>query len=341
MAALLPLEMGHAKGEKNKELVILTWSDYLDPEVLQEFETSKGVTIRQVSFDSDQARDQLVVRKGSDAFDIMVVNSINLPVYARQNWLTPIDTSKIANSTHLESRWLADAEYSGKLFGIPYFWGNIGLGYREDLVATPPTGWLDFFRPAEGLHGRLNAMATNRELFGIALKALGYSVNSEKPEELEEAEKLLLQQKAHVKSYIYLDINKESPLVTGEIAMAMLYNGDALKLQEFNNKTNYINPKEGSAMWVDYLALGTGSARRELAMAFLNFMQDPTIAMRNAQSLHFATPNREALRLSSPAYRNNPIIFPPEEVLRLSETIRPVAARTQRRINDVVARLLR
>ncbi|MBF0192125.1 MAG: spermidine/putrescine ABC transporter substrate-binding protein [Magnetococcales bacterium] len=332
-----------AWGESGKdgELTLLIWPDYIDSGVVKAFEQSRGVTVKQIHFESDQERDQLLVRKGSDAFDLLLVNRLNLPFYARQGWITPLDKSLLKHLPHLDPRWLMEPDSTGKLSGLPYFWGNIGLAYREDLVRTPPVGWLDFFRPPEWLRGRIQAMESDRELLGMALKALGHSVNSEDGAALSAAESLLMEQKPHVKSYRYIELGPESPLVTGEVWMAMVFNGDALKLAEHHPGIRYLHPREGSALWVDDLALGSGRARRELALDFLNFLSDPVHAARNAEALHFATPNREALRLASRAYLNDPTIFPPEAVLRQSETVRPVGARTQRRINDIVARLLK
>ncbi|MBF0438601.1 MAG: spermidine/putrescine ABC transporter substrate-binding protein [Magnetococcales bacterium] len=341
-AAWWPTRIECAEGEKNSELVLLIWPDYLDPELVKEFAASHKVMVRQVPFESDQERDQQVVRKGSDTFDLMVVNHLNLPIYAKQGWVTPLEKDKLRHLAHIDTRWLADVEQNDHLLGIPYFWGNIGLAYREDLVPNPPTTWLEFFRPEEPLRGHLNAMESDRELLGMALKALGHSVNSEENAHLAAAEALLVGQKPYVKSYRYIDLTKDSPLITGEVSVAMVYNGDAVKLSELHPRIRYIYPAEGSALWVDYLALGTTTpARRALALAFLDFLNDPVMAARNAQSLHFATPNREARRLSAPAYLTDPVIFPPEEILKRSEMIRPVAPRTLRRINDIAARLLR
>ncbi|MBF0273357.1 MAG: spermidine/putrescine ABC transporter substrate-binding protein [Magnetococcales bacterium] len=332
-----------AWGESGKggELTLLIWPDYIDSDVVKAFEQSRGVTVKQVHFESDQERDQLLVRKGSDAFDLLLVNRLNLPFYARQGWITPFDKNRLNHVSHLDPRWLLEPDASGKLLGIPYFWGNVGLAYREDLVTTPPVGWLDFFRPEASLKGRIQAMESDRELLGMALKALGHSVNSEDGVALSAAEALLVEQKPYIKSYRYIELGPESPLVTGEVWMAMVFNGDALKLAEHHKGIRYLHPREGSALWLDDLALGTGRARRELALDFLNFLTDPVQAGRNAEALHFATPNREALRLASKDYLNDPTIFPPEAVLRHSETVWPVGARTQRRINDFVARLIK
>ncbi|MBF0263130.1 MAG: spermidine/putrescine ABC transporter substrate-binding protein, partial [Magnetococcales bacterium] len=329
-----------AETAKKGELTLLTWPDYIDPEVIAAFEKQRGVTVRQIYFESDQERDQQIVRKGSDAFDVIVVNRVHLPFYAKQGWVTSIDKGGLKQFAHLDPRWLPEADGSGKLPGIPYFWGNIGLAYRDDKLVDKPVGWMDFFRPAEALHGRIQAMESDRELFGMALKALGYSVNSEENVELLAAEALLREQKPHVMSYRYTDLTAEAPLVKGEAWMAIVFNGDALKLREFHPEIRYLHPREGSTLWIDDLVIGGGSKRRDLALAFIDHLNEPDMAARNAETLHFATPNKTAMQRASKAYLDDPIIFPPEEVWSLSETIRPLAPRIQRRVNDIVSRLI-
>ncbi|MBF0627122.1 MAG: spermidine/putrescine ABC transporter substrate-binding protein [Magnetococcales bacterium] len=329
------------KKAKSDTLTLLIWPDYLDPGVIEAFEQQRGMKVKQVFFESDTERDQLLVKKGGDAFDLMVVNRINLPFYARQGWIAPVDRNRLKGLDRIDPRWIAEPDSAANLWGVPYFWGNIGLAYREDRLIAPPASWMDFFRPAEMLRGRIQAMESDRELIGMALKALGHSVNSEDGAALSAAETLLMEQKPHVKSFRYIELGPDSPLVTGEVWMAMVFNGDALKLREHHESIRYIQPREGSALWVDDLALGSNASGHELALDFLNFLLDPAMALRNAEALHFATPNREALRLASKGYLDNAAIFPGEELLQRSETVRPVSPRTQRRINDIVARLLK
>lgn len=334
---------GVALAEKGKrpELTILNWPDYLDNGLIESFEKQRNVKIRQVFFDSDTERDQYLVKKGGGSFDIMVVNRLHLPFYAKQGWVTPIDKSTLKNFAHLDPRWLPEPDESGKYLGLPYFWGTMGLAYREDLMPTPPVSWMDFFRPTEPLRGRIQGMESDRELFGMALKVLGHSVNTEDAAALTAAETLLMEQKPFVKSYRYTDLTADAPLVTGEVWMAMVFNGDALKLQEFNPAIRYVQPREGSVLWVDDLALGKGTGGETLALEFLNFMLDPAMAVRNAEALHFASPNRTALQRASKEYLNNSNIFPSEELLSHSETVRLVSPRTKRRINDIVSRLMK
>ncbi|MBF0613556.1 MAG: spermidine/putrescine ABC transporter substrate-binding protein [Magnetococcales bacterium] len=340
-ASWLAPNLVRAESVKRPELTLLNWPDYLDGGVIAAFEKQRGIKVRQVFFDSDAERDQFLVKKGGESFDLMVVNRLHLPFYVKQGWVVPVDKAALKNFGHLDPRWIAEPDESGRLLGIPYFWGTMGLAYREDLMPTPPASWMDFFRPMEVVRGRIQALESDRELLGMALKALGHSVNTEDNAALTAAESLLQEQKPHVKTYRYTDLNAEAPLVTGEVWMAMIFNGDALKLQEFNPSIRYVQPREGTVLWVDDLALGKGKGGRELALAFLDFLLDPAMAVRNAESLHFATPNRAALQQATREYLNNPNIFPSEELLSHSETVRLVGARTQRRINDIVSRLMK
>ncbi|MBF0185033.1 MAG: spermidine/putrescine ABC transporter substrate-binding protein [Magnetococcales bacterium] len=341
-AALFTGRLAWSGAERERELSVLTWPDYIDPALIKAFEQHNKITVRLITFDSDQERDQLLLRKGPAAFDVLLVNRINLPLYAQRGWVSAIDTRQLPAFAEQDKRWLAETDSGGQVLGIPYFWGNVGLAYRADLLRQAPFSWMDFFRPAAELHGFLNSMESDRELLGMALRALGYSVNAEDPAQLAAAEALLLEQKPHVKHYRYVDLNAQSPLVTGEVKMAIVFNGDAVKLREFHPQIRYLHPKEGSAIWVDYLAVGRVSPERHaLAMAFIQFLSQAENALQNAQSLHFATPNTVALRQAEADYLNDPTIFPPTEVLINSEPIRPVAPRTLRRINEFVGRLLR
>ncbi|MBF0144641.1 MAG: spermidine/putrescine ABC transporter substrate-binding protein [Magnetococcales bacterium] len=346
-AALLaaPLSIpfaGWTSPAKSGELTVLIWPEYLDAGVVRDFEERHGVTIRQIPYDSEQQRDQLLLKKGADAFDLVVVNRLNLAAYARRKWLTPLEPARLQHLDRLDRRWLSEPDETGKWLGLPYFWGNVGLAWRADKLAAAPTGWMDFFRPGAALRGRIQAMDSAREMVGLALMALGHSVNAEEESALAGAEALLMAQKPFVRNYRYIDLSPASPLVTGDVWMAMVFNGDALKLREFHPQINYVQPREGSLLWLDDLALGGRQSGRELAVAFLeHLLLDPVIAARNAESLHFASPNHEALPLTSIAYREDPIVFPSEEELRRSEMVRPVAARAQRRINDIMARLLK
>ncbi|MCU0934911.1 MAG: spermidine/putrescine ABC transporter substrate-binding protein [Gammaproteobacteria bacterium] len=326
--------------DSRPELVFFTWADYVDPEVIADFERESGARVRQVFFESDDDRNDKLLATEGQGYDVVTVDQGSLGLLARRGWLEPLEEAPIPNRVHLDPTWI-DAVPDGRRFGIPYFWGTLGIGYREDLVPDPPRSWAELFRPAQALHGQVLMIQDPRELVGMALKSLGFSANSAEPTALAAAEKLLRSQKPHVQSYSYVNLTEKSALVTGAAAVAMVYNGDALKLQELHPRIRYVIPAEGGSLWGDYLTVARSSASKPLAHRFLDFLHRPEVAARNAAFVHYATPNRAAAALMPPEYREDPVIHPRPEVLARCEHLGAFPPRAAKARNDIYARLTR
>ena len=179
-----------AQAAESKELVFLNWPNYMDPDILVEFEQRTGITVKQSYFDSDTARDELLLDTEGKGFDIALINDASVRILAKRGWLEPLEEASIPNLKHIDPRWRAVFEKT-KDFGVPYFWGTVGIVYRKDLVPFTVSSWMDLLQPVEALHGKVSMISDSRDLIGMALKALGYSLNSTNVEELKEAEALL------------------------------------------------------------------------------------------------------------------------------------------------------
>jgi spermidine/putrescine transport system substrate-binding protein len=183
-------------------------------------------------------------------------------------------------------------------------------------------------------------VSDSRDVIGMALKALGYSANSTNERELAEAEQLLLKQKPYVRNYAYLSMGQESVLVKGDVWMVMMYSGDALMLKEHNPEIMYVVPREGGNIWVDYIAILRSSANKDLARQFINFINEPQIAARLAQFVYYATPNQAAEKLLPKEFLENPIIYPPEEVIEKSEIYEPLSVEAVKARNRIYFRVV-
>jgi spermidine/putrescine transport system substrate-binding protein len=323
-----------------RELTILNWSDYMDPGVIADFERTFKAKVRKVYFETNDIRDQTLLTTEGEGYDLVMLSTSDLESYRRQGWLEPLDTTRIPNLRHIEPRWIK-AYPGGGIYGLPYFWGTVGIAYRQDLVGSANiTSWKQLFQPDPSQQGKIMMINSVRDSVGFALKALGYSLNSTNPVELAEAEKLLKAQRPFVKAYGYLGLNQDSEMVTGTISMALLYSGDALKLGEHEPRVRFVMPREGSSLWVDYLSLMSKTHEKELAYAFLNFISEPIQAARLAQFVHYATPNRAAEALLPESYRKDPIIYPPPEVLERCEEYRELPPQARKLWNQIFARVL-
>ncbi|WP_417543182.1 polyamine ABC transporter substrate-binding protein [Marinobacter sp.] len=324
---------------EQKELIFLNWSDYMDPEILEEFEQRTGIMVKQTYFESDAHRDELLIETGGRGFDVALIDGTSIRILAKRGWLEPIDETDIPNLKHIDPRWRAIHE-EAEVYSVPYFWGTLGIAYRQDLVPFPVSSWMDLLQPAEELRGRVAMISDTRDLIGVALKALGYPLNSTDAQELKEAEALLQTQAPAVKTYKYVSRDESSALVSGQVAMSMMYNGDAMMVQEQHDEIAFVLPDEGGNIWVDYLSIFSASTEKAAAKQFIDFLNEPEVAARLAQFVYFATPNSAAEALLPAEFKSDPVIYPSAEALKKSETYHRLPARGQKSRAAIFSRLV-
>ena len=339
VAFLLLVTAVFVQAEESKELVFLNWPDYMDPEILSEFEQRTGITVKQSYFDSDTTRHELLLETEGKGFDVALINGASIRILAQRGWLEPLGESSVPNLKHVDPRWRTAFEKSGD-FGVPYFWGTLGIAYRKDLVSAPVSSWMDLLQPVAELHGKISMIGDSADMIGAALKALGYSLNSNDEKEMKEAEALLEAQAPSVYTYRYLSLNEDSALLTGEVAMSMMYNGDTLMLQKYNDNIVFVLPREGGNIWTDYLSVLSASSRKAEAKQFINFLNEPEIAAQLAKYVYYATPNLAAEKLLSAEFKSDPVIYPTPEALKDSEAYSRLPPRAQKKRAAIFSRIV-
>jgi spermidine/putrescine transport system substrate-binding protein len=324
--------------DHHRDLVLLNWAEYIDPELVEEFEARHGVDVREVYFESDDIRDEMLARTDGRGYDLAIVNGVNLATYRRRGWIQPVDPAAVPNLRHIDPRW-AEAFEAAPGYAVPYFWGTLGIGYRTDKVAGPVDSWMQIFEPAPEQRGRIIMNLQTRDLVGMALRALGYSVNSTDPEALAKAEALLMAQKPYVKDYGYVSLTEESSMVKGEVDMAMLYSGDALMLREVDERIEYVVPKEGCNLWVDYLVIMRDAPNKALALKFIDFLNEPENAARLAEFVWYASPNLGAEPLLDEEFKADPVVYPNADVIARCEFYESLPPRVARSYNAIFSRV--
>ncbi|MFC1748068.1 spermidine/putrescine ABC transporter substrate-binding protein [Pseudomonadota bacterium] len=338
--ACLPFSIVAAQNELVQKLVVLSWPDYIDPDLVEEFERTHHAKIKWVYFESDDVRDNILVSSKTEGIDVVVVNDSNLKNYRSFGWLAPLTAKHVPSLKHTNARWLTEFEGADG-YSLPYFWGTLGIAYRQDLISDNISSWMHLFKPQESLRGKIVMMGGARDVIGMALKALGYSANSKDRKQLDNAEALLTSQKAYVDKYAYVAITEESALVSGEVLMSMAYNGDVLTLNRYEPNIKYVLPSEGGNLWVDYLVVMQSSNKKNLAMSFVDFINQPENAARNAAYVYYATPNDAAKALMTDEYLNNGIIYPSEAQITRSEMYKELPSRVLKTRNRIMADLIK
>lgn len=313
----------------NHNLSLLTWSDYIAPEVITAFEKEFNARIEVVSFDNEDQRDRKMTAANGRGFDLILLNNSSLPDYIALGWLAPVNTQAIDHFQHIDPRWAyleADTHYA-----IPYLWGTVGIAWRQDLVSEPPTDWGQFFDLAAAQSHPMELMENHRDLMGAALLAGGHSVNSHSESDLKQASRIIRRALKADTSLNNPILTEQAPLVRGEVHLAMMYNGDALFLAELQPNIRYAVPTSGTILWVDYWAIARYSQSVELAHKFLDFLNRPDVAARNSEYLHYASTNYSALKLLDDMIYNNPQIYPSKTVIEQAEVTRALPPKIRAR----------
>jgi len=322
----------------NNELVFLTWSEYIDPEIVTAFEKKYQAKIKMVYFETDDTRDDLLIQTSGKGYDLIMANGPTIAKYQKRDWLTPVTRKQVANIKHIDKKWLQLFEKADG-YAVPYFWGTTGIVYRKDLMGEVIDSWRSLFEPKEAQHGKIVMIRSARDTVGMALKMLGFSANSENREEIKKAEQILKAQKPFVKDYSYIALDKSSGLITGDVYLAMAYSGDALVLKELNDNIEYVLPKEGGNIWVDYITVSKRSRNKKLAYEFINFINEPHNALKLAEFVYYATPNKAAEKLLPKDFLSDPVIYPSEKALSKSETYTKTSPRTTRLRNQIFSNI--
>jgi len=339
-ALLSPVYSIAAESAKTpSEITFLTWEKYIDEDVVAEFEAEYNAKVNFVYYESDDARDEMLTTSGADGYDLMLLDSVSIPLYKKLNWVTSFNDESAPNLSHVKLPVLSNLDKKDHTCAA-YSWGSTGIAYRKDLVPEPITTWKQIFDPAPELQGKILMSTLSEESVGMALKTLGYSMGSANKQELEEARQLLLAQAPSVAGYSAVAADSAtSKLVTGEISVILTYNSDALVLKEKEPQIEYVLPEEGGAIWADFVCLSAQANNPELAHRFINFINEPEQAAKNALFFYGPTPNTEAEKLLPAEFMNNPMIYPDKVAVGQSETYEILSPRTIKKHNSIMAEL--
>jgi spermidine/putrescine-binding protein len=295
---------------RDRTLHYFTWSDYVSPELLTEFERQHGV---KVVIDSFSSNEELLAKlqSGATGYDVTVPSDFMVSIMITQGLLAELDARAIPNVTLLEDhlqRLAFDPEHR---YAVPYLWGTVGIGYDSAVVQPQPDSWAVLWD--QRYAGKISMLNDQREVFGAVLRSMGQSMNVTDPATIEAARQKLIAQKPLVKTYA--SEHYDQLLASGDVILAHGWGGPVARAMRERPSIRYVVPKEGGTIWADCLVVLKSSRQKELAMQFINFLIDTRVAAQTSERLLFATSNREARRLVSRQVRENPAVYPPADLV--------------------------
>ncbi len=317
-------------------LVLYNWPDYMPQAVLDAFTAEYGIKVDYQAYASQkEAIDHM---RAGKVYDVVIIDNDLIPPLLRDNLLAEIDLSHLANFKNISANFRDLAYDPGNQHTVPFNWGTTGLLVRRDLLSAPITRWADLWDKRYA--GKVAIWALQRPLIPIALKRLGYSVNSEKPAELEKALQTLIELKSNI---IYVDLDQGSvgpTLVSGKAILAYGWAYDALTSQRDNKNIEYVLPHEGTILWGDNLVIPANSPHKAAAELFINFVLRPENGGKIVNELYYANANEAARAFIKPEILKNPMVFPPDADLKNAEIMMAPSPAGQKLYDEIWKRFL-
>ena len=310
------------------ELIFYDWDEDMPQSVLDAFTREYKVKVKYLVYESQE--EAIANMEAGERYDVVVMESRFIPMLAQGGLLADLDQSNIPNLKNISANFRELAYDPNNQYSVPYNWGTTGLVVRTDLAEQPVSRWSDLWDPRYAGHVGL-WIGQRREVISLTLKSLGYSANTEDPDELEQALRRLLELKPSLVPLEDFNLdNSSEAMAGGSLVLSMGYAYDAIAGAERNSLIRYVMPREGALLWNDTFVVPANSANRSTAEVFLNFLMRPDINAMIANENQYATTNEAALELIAPEVLHNPVIFPPNSDLEHAELILPLSAEGQR-----------
>lgn len=319
---------GRFRGQ-NITLNVYNWGEYISNgedgsiNVNKEFERLTGIKVNYTNFASNEEL-YAKLKSGSFSYDIIIPSDYMVAKMIAEDMLLPLDFSQIPNFELIMDRFVNPEYDPQNQYSVPYTWGTVGLIYNRAMLENlgvseeEMSSWGILWD--ERLANNILMFSNSRDAFGIAQKKLGYSFNSENPDELRQAAELLKEQKFLVQAYVMDEIFDK--MQGNEAAVAPYYAGDALMMMSLNEDLGFVIPREGTNLFSDAMCIPATARNKEAAQMYINFLLEPQIGLANCEYIGYSTPNQAVYDMLEDDIKHDGISYPDDAVLNNTETFK-------------------
>ena len=285
--------------------------EYLGENVISDFEKQFGVRVIVENFDSNEMMYTKLM--AGDRYDVVIPSDYMIERLMKEDYLQKIDKSLIPNMENMDEAVLGMSYDPRNDWSIPYFWGSVGLVYNHENV-DPATvereGW-EILRNTD-YAGHIYIYDSERDSFMMAFKSLGYSMNTEDPDEINAAYEWLLQMN-NTMSPVYVTDEVIDSMMNGYKDIAVVYSGDATVILDENEEMSFYMPEQGTNIWCDAMVIPANAENPKLAHEFINYMLTYEAAFDNTETVGYTSPNAEVfeeMTTSEDLYAENAAYLP-------------------------------
>lgn len=299
---------------------VYNWGEYISNgvdgtmDVNAEFTRRTGIEVNYTTYETNEALYAKLAGGGAN-YDVIIPSDYMIAKMIKEGMLAELDFQNIPNFEKIDAQFRNQDYDPENRYSVPFTWGLVGMFYNKNYVEEPEN-WEAMWD--ERYSGKILMFDNPRDAFAIAQSILKIPFNTTDEADWYAAADLLKQQKPLVQAYVMDQIFDK--MESGEAWLAPYYAGDAAILCEDNEDIGFVIPKgESTNFFVDAMCIPIDSVHKAEAEAYINFLCEPEVAAANSEYIGYSTPISEAKELMDEETVNNPIYYPPEEILAQSE----------------------
>ncbi len=328
--------------DKKVTLNVYNWGEYIDDEILDVnalFEEETGIKVNYKTFESNESM-YTILESGAAEYDVVIPSDYMIGKMINEGMLAKLNFDNIPNYRYIDDAYKGLEYDPQNEYSVPYTWGTVGIFYNKNYVdeADLAQGWDILWN--EKYAGKIYMFDNARDSFAIALKKLGYSMNSTNPAEWQAAYDALAAQKPLVQGYFMDQVFQK--MTNEEGWLAPYYSGDGANMitgEDGNEDIGYFVPHQGTNLFVDAMCVLSTTKHQKEAEQYINFMCRTDVATANAEYICYSTPHTAALAELDPEVSGDPMFYPDEAVVANTEVFITLPEDTLKLQKDLWIRL--
>ena len=327
--ALVLMSTGCAGAKK--ELVIFSWADYIDPELLAEFTEKTGIEINYNYFSSEEEMLSKLEAVNGGEYDLVLASDYIINITRQENLIKEIDKSKVPNYKNLNEKYLKQYFDPDGLYTVPYVAGTPLIVYDPSKVTCEITGFNSLWDPS--LKDQLVVMDHMRNVIGFTMKSMGYSLNETDPAVIAEAGEKLLTLKPNIRA-----LDGDTPhekLISGECTIGYVFTSQVSAVLAERPDFKVVYPVEGMGFGIDAFFMPINAPHEAEALEFLNFMCDPEISARASVFTQYINCNTAATEYLPADFLSNEAVNIPSEILGDIEFMQDISSEATEQMNEI------
>ena len=305
--------------DKGISINVYNWGEYISTgaeegtlDVNSEFEKLTGIKINYTNYATNEEL-YAKLKGGGATYDVIIPSDYMISKMIKENLIQPLDMNNIPNFEYIMENFRNQAYDPENAYSVPYTWGTVGIIYNKSIIDINPENvdWDLLWN--EDYTDQILMFDNPRDAFAIGELMMGYSLNTESSEELENVARKLTQQKKIVQAYVMDEIFDK--MGAGDALIAPYYAGDALTILEENEDLDFVVPKSGTNLFIDAMCIPTSARQKEAAEMYINFMCEPDIAFANIDYICYSTPHQKAYDMLDEDIRESHISYPDSDFI--------------------------